>query len=278
MQTVERFSARTHIGGENVSVTTHQLTKNFPLHWHNYFEIEIVTGGKGIMSVNGQDYDTDLYKVFLLTPVDFHSITVQGQLQLMNISFDTAMLSDRVFARLAAPVSNAYTLQGDAMERFLQAAALLHHECAIGGSCKMLLCEYILACLLRQEPNPAARCDDKLSGIKKAILYLDMHFKEDIRLEDLAKQAGFHVTYFSELFRKTTGQTYKQRLTQLRLEYAKTLLRSGFPVSQVCFESGFGSVSNFNAVFQKACGMTPKKYARCQAAGSDAVLSPVTLT
>lgn len=260
MQTVERFSARTHIGGENVSVTTHHLTADFPAHWHNYFEIEIITGGKGIMSINGQDYDTDRYKVFLLTPVDFHSIQPDSKLELVNISFDAAMLSDRIFARLAAPLSNAYTLQEDAMERLLQAVRLLQHECCIGGNCKEQLCEYILECLLRQEPPVERQSDCKLSGIKKAILYLDMHFKEDIRLEDLAKQAGFHVTYFSELFRKTTGQTYKQRLTQLRLEYAKTLLRSGFPVSQVCFESGFGSVSNFNAVFKQACGMTPRQY------------------
>lgn len=260
MQTVERFNARTHIGSENVSVKSHLLTENFRAHWHNYFEIEIITGGKGIMSVNGQDYDTDLYKVFLLTPVDFHSIQPDNKLELRNISFDAAMLSDRVFARLAAPLSNAYALQDDAMERLLQAVGLLQHECAIGGNCKEQLCEYILECLLRQEPPMGLQSDYKLTGIKKAILYLDMHFKEDIHLEDLAKQAGFHVTYFSELFRKTTGKTYKQRLTELRLEYAKTLLRSGFPVSQVCFESGFGSVSNFNAVFKQECGMTPRQY------------------
>lgn len=262
MHSVHRLDSETHIGkGSAVSVKPHRLTEPFPLHWHNYFEIEIVLGGKGVMTVNGEDFDTDQYRVFLLTPIDFHQIQPQPELQLLNISFDAKILSDRGFLRLSAPVSKAYAIRGDAMKRLQQAVTLLQHECVVDGSCKNQLCEYILECLFRENP-PAAlpESSESLTGIKKAILYLEMHFKEDISLTTLAREAGFNTAYFSELFRKTTGQTYKQRLIQLRIEYARMLLESGISVSRACFESGFGSLSNFTAVFKEKYGVTPRQY------------------
>lgn len=262
MHNVHRLDSETHIGNDSaISVKTHRLTEDFPLHWHNYFEIEIVLGGRGIMTVNGEDFDTDTYRVFLLTPIDFHQIHPQKELQLINISFDAKMLSDRGFLRLSAPLSKAYHLQEDAMQRLLQAVSLLENEYRIEGCCQNQLCEYILECLFRENP-PAALPEngENLTGIKKAILYLEMHFKEDISLTTLARQAGFNTAYFSELFRKTTGQSYKQRIIQLRLEYAKMLLSYGFSVSRACFESGFGSVSNFNAAFKQRYHTTPRQY------------------
>ena len=102
--------------------------------------------------------------------------------------------------------------------------------------------------------------EEHLSGIQKAILYLEMHFKENISLPALAKEAGFNPTYFSELFRRTTGQSYKQRLTELRIRYAKMLLKNGISISRACCESGFGSLSNFTAVFKQTYGITPRQY------------------
>ena len=262
MQTIDRFTADTYIGKENsVFVKTNTLKEPFPLHWHNYFEIEIVTGGRGVITVNGNEYGTDTHQVFLLTPIDFHQLHPDPELELLNISFDPKLLSDQTVLRLSQPLKTSYSIRYEAMDRLLQAVQLLRHECSIGGSYQGQLCEYILACLFRENP-PAALPEDteSLSGIKKAILYLEMHFKEDISLTALAKQAGFNPTYFSELFRRTTGQSYKQRLTQLRIRYAKMLLKNGLSVSRACFESGFGSLSNFTAVFKERYGMTPRQY------------------
>ena len=120
---------------------------------------------------------------------------------------------------------------------------------------------HILACLFREGPTAEMpESVENLPGIQRAILYLEMHFKENITLPMLAQEAGFNATYFSELFRKTTGQSYKQRLTELRVRYAKMLLKNGVSVSSACFESGFGSLSNFNAVFKQVYGITPRQY------------------
>ncbi len=262
MQTINRFAAENYIGKENsVFVKTSNLQKDFPLHWHNYFEIEIVTGGSGTMIINAESFDADLQTAFLLTPVDFHQIHPDPQLKLLNISFDQRILSEKTLLQLSKTKCNAYTLGKAAKRRLLQAVQLLQHECSIGGDCQGQLCEYILACLFREDPTAQPpEISENLPGIQRAVLYLEMHFKENISLDMLAREAGFNPTYFSELFRKTTGQSYKQRLMELRVRYAKILLKNGVPVSRACFESGFGSLSNFTAVFKQAYGITPRQY------------------
>ncbi len=262
MQTINRFAAENYIGKENsVFVKTSYLQKDFPLHWHNYFEIEIVTGGSGTMNINAETFDANLHTVFLLTPVDFHQIHPDPQLKLLNISFDQRILSEKTLFQLSKAKRNAYTLGNTAKKRLLQAVQLLQHECRVGGDCQAQLCEYILACLFREAPAvQPPEMSENLPGIQRAVLYLEMHFKENISLDILAREAGFNTTYFSELFRKATGQSYKQRLTELRVRYAKMLLKNGVSVSRACFESGFGSLSNFTAVFKQVYGVTPRQY------------------
>ena len=89
---------------------------------------------------------------------------------------------------------------------------------------------------------------------------MELHFKERVTLSDLAAEAGYHPTYFSELFKKTTGETYIEKLTKLRIGHARTMLASGFSVFDACFLSGFGSLSGFAAAFKKACNMSPREY------------------
>ena len=81
-----------------------------------------------------------------------------------------------------------------------------------------------------------------------------------ITLEDISAAAGYHPTYFSELFAKITGETYSNMLTNLRIGHAKSMLANGFSVSDACFLSGFGSLSNFLEIFKKKCKMSPREY------------------
>ena len=89
---------------------------------------------------------------------------------------------------------------------------------------------------------------------------MEMHFAEKITLDDVAAEAGYHPTYFSELFKKVTGETYIDMLTRLRLGHAKSMLANGFSVSDACFGSGFGSLSNFLELFKRNCKITPSEY------------------
>ena len=164
-------------------------------------------------------------------------------------------------------VRNLLAAYPQELERLLMAVTLLLHEWHTDGNCQKQLFEYILEYFFRSNTSrdSGKGHSEQLSGIQKAILYMEVHFREKITLPALAQQAGLHPNYFSELFRKVTGKTYIEKLNQLRIDYACVLLRNGFAVSNACFSSGFGSLSNFLATFKARFGISPNEYKQLHA-------------
>ncbi|MBE6668552.1 MAG: helix-turn-helix domain-containing protein [Ruminococcaceae bacterium] len=248
---------------KHIVVDEHSVKSEYPVHWHNYFEIEIILSGKGIHVINDVEYPLGEYNVFFLTTTDFHYYKVDEETHLLNISFDEDAVDEKEIGFVFfSQTERAYCLEYEEYERIVKATELLAHECTIEGDCQRALMQYILKCILRKStyPSGGSATETHYRGIKRAIAYMETHFREPITLNSLAAEAGYHPTYFSELFKKVTGETYINTLNKLRVGYARTLLANGFSVSDACFMSGFGSLSNFLTIFKKNCQMSPAEY------------------
>jgi Response regulator containing CheY-like receiver domain and AraC-type DNA-binding domain len=101
---------------------------------------------------------------------------------------------------------------------------------------------------------------NKNAAIKKALVYLDANYGNDVYLQELAEYVGLNPTYFSLLFREEMGITYIKYLTNLRIEHAKTMLREGLRVNEVSGKVGYLNNRHFNEIFKKQVGMTPGQY------------------
>lgn len=257
-----RLTAGEKIGDQHISVERH-ISLNYPQHWHDYFEIEIIIKGIGTHILNGNAYPISKGDAYLLTPVDFHEIDASSPIELINISFDEVWLSEIMRTFLyTTDFAKKRRFEGQDYQRMVMAAELLSHECETDAPCINQLLEYLLSRFMPQEILQSKIVSNQvyLTGIKKAVAYIELHFREKVTLQQLSDMSGYNPTYFSELFRKFTGETYIERLTSLRINYAKALLARGLSVSDACFESGFGSLSNFLTAFKSKCGMPPSKY------------------
>ena len=77
----------------------------------------------------------------------------------------------------------------------------------------------------------------------------------------MAEMAGFTATYFSELFRETTGTTFSAYLNNIRMEEAKRLLRdTDEPVYIVAEKTGYKDPKFFSRQFRKSVGVKPADY------------------
>jgi len=93
------------------------------------------------------------------------------------------------------------------------------------------------------------------------IAYIESHFRESCKLEDISAYAHLSPVYFHHVFTAATGKTPYEYLTALRLEEAKRLiLTGGSPMSDIAEQCGFSSQSYFNAVFKQKTGETPREY------------------
>jgi AraC family transcriptional regulator len=89
----------------------------------------------------------------------------------------------------------------------------------------------------------------------------------DLDLAAEALAAGLSRTRFIHVFRDVVGVTPHRYLIELRTSHAARLLAStSAPVTDVCFDSGFGSVPGFHAAFRAAYGMAPSAYRAARAA------------
>lgn len=106
--------------------------------------------------------------------------------------------------------------------------------------------------------------DDRHSDrTNQAVNYIFTHYMRELSLEEVALHMGMKPTYFSRFFKQATGRCFVEFVNSLRISKScELLVGSHLPVTEVCFESGFNNLSNFNRRFQQLKGMTPSHYRR----------------
>ncbi|MGF1747682.1 helix-turn-helix domain-containing protein [Vibrio cionasavignyae] len=99
-------------------------------------------------------------------------------------------------------------------------------------------------------------------SVQNAILYLSDNFNSDITLHELASHSYVSASHLSYLLRDSLNRTFKQILIELRIESAKKLFSDNpqLNVTQVCLDSGFNDLSNFEKTFKKYTLLTPRQY------------------
>lgn len=91
--------------------------------------------------------------------------------------------------------------------------------------------------------------------------WLNKHITDDISVVSVAERFSYNPKYLTALFKKFTGRTAKEWITEKRISLAKRLLsNSTDSVKQIAHTVGFGDEYYFMRVFKQETGMTPKNY------------------
>jgi AraC-like DNA-binding protein len=103
--------------------------------------------------------------------------------------------------------------------------------------------------------------NDSTDRVARYALRLKSQFFRQESLTDAACSVGLSRRQFTELFRKVTGQSWREYVEGLRLRHAAGLLcESDRSVAAVAFESGFNDLSHFHRVFKSLYGCSPLEY------------------
>jgi AraC-like DNA-binding protein len=101
--------------------------------------------------------------------------------------------------------------------------------------------------------------------IWKARQFIEQHSTEEISLTKLAKAVNISPTHLSEKFKQVTGVNFVDYVAHTRFDKARQLLANGdLRISEIAFEVGFQSLSQFNRVFKKLSGKSPTAYRAAQ--------------
>jgi AraC-like DNA-binding protein len=87
------------------------------------------------------------------------------------------------------------------------------------------------------------------------------HFQDAISLGSIASNAGMSVPAFCNYFKKSTKKTYVDFLNEVRTGHAcKQLMDTQMTIEQICYDSGFNTLANFNKQFRKIKKASPSQY------------------
>jgi AraC-like DNA-binding protein len=96
--------------------------------------------------------------------------------------------------------------------------------------------------------------------IEKVMEFIHTSFNKQISLGEAAKMASMTESAFSRFFKLRTGMTFIDCLTEVRLGHASRMLISTTKtIAEIAYSCGFNNISNFNRIFRKKKGCTPRE-------------------
>lgn len=104
-------------------------------------------------------------------------------------------------------------------------------------------------------------------AISRARAFIHAHLDEPLPLGEVARQAGLSESHFCRVFKEIIGMTLTDYVSRSRISWArKELLRPSARISEIAFQVGFQSLSQFNRAFAKIVGCSPSKYREAELA------------
>ena len=121
-----------------------------------------------------------------------------------------------------------------------------------------------------REGNPIAQAgyintnkESEKDRMSQVYEYIMDHFQRPIKLEEVAAIANMTVSSFSRYFKTRMNKSFSDFLSDVRISHACKLLHDeNLNISEICYDSGFNTLSNFNRQFKDKMLVTPMKYKR----------------
>lgn len=235
------------------------------IHWHDCFEIELILKGNCKEFVNGYEIPVKVGDAVLVAPTDLHELKDLNNLSVYTVMFDLEIIDSELLNKILQNDDTIHSCSLNekdfnyvlnildyATEKFKRKEA--DYERFVADSINQLL-----SIILYQTSKEYSK--EKDLSIRTAAFYIKMHFRENPSLKEVAQSANLDEAYFSVKFHETMGVTFKKYLNDMKLNCAsKTLINTDFPIADVCYESGFESISHFHREFKKKYGLSPREF------------------
>lgn len=256
----------------------------FKMHSHEYCELVIVLGGRGVHLTDYENYALEEGDVFVITGNTRHGFRDAKDLKLCNIQYDPHQFlrGQRPLNKMMGyhalfdlePRSNQPDHFNERLhlstEELVHVTSLLatlkaefdgHNEGreVVIKSTFLLLVTYLSRLYDRHKRDQGT----PLVRMANVIAHIQKHFREPLRIGDLARIAHLSASQFQRTFKRTYQTTPKKFIQQVRLHEACEMLKDpNRDITNIAYETGFSSSSFFATQFKQCIGESPSQYRR----------------
>ncbi len=255
----------------------------YPLHAHQEFELNFIQNGKGVKRIVGDSIEViGDFDLVLIAGNDLEHVWEQHEckskkireitIQFSSELFNSEFMQKRQFKSIKKMLKNAQKGIVFPMEAILKIYSKIDALAADAEKESFYAMINFLTILheLSQFENVKKLASDSFSSsreetnsrrILKIDTYINKNYKNKIELSQLASLVGMTESSFSRFFKLRTGKTVSDYIIDMRLGHAtKLLINSTHTISEICYESGFNNLSNFNRIFKNKKILTPKEF------------------
>ena len=255
-------------------------------HRHAEFEVSLILHGCGRYSTSMGEIDIREGDVFLFSSNEYHNIIeIAGQeeneeMRILNVHFLPGFFRDggagddrlymNVFLRRTPRFSHRLDRDCPALPEVRELLLSLRRECIGKEACYVTAAENLLVSALiliarrfggADLSHPVAPLSDSMDGLQKALSYINSNFAGEISLDAIAAAAGLSRFRFAAGFRASYNMTTWDYINLRRIERARELLSTtDDTVLSVATRCGYNNTANFNRIFRKVTGITPREY------------------
>lgn len=252
---------------------------DFPLHYHDEYELNLILNAKGAKRVVGGHIEViDDIELVLVGPNVYHAwFTHQCQSESITeitIQFHKDLFDDKFLRR------NQLSFVKNMMERaqrgiLFSPETIVQLKDRIQSLNKKSGFDSVLELLsilhdLSISRNMKTLSDSSFSNeqfhynsrrIEKVFEYMNAHYNMQITLAEVAKIANMPEASFSRFIKKRTGKTFIDSLNEIRLGHAsRMLIDTTNTVAEIAYKCGFNNISNFNRIFKRKKFCIPKEF------------------
>ncbi len=243
----------------------------FPEHFQtDFFELTVVTGGCGIVSVRGFDIPVKEGDTVVSFPAETHRI-VSDKREPLSYDFFAFNSDDPVIREELDNITAVFQDPSDRLIRNHRIEKLV--ETGINELCDRtavlsdrlltnILDEIIIRLIRVYGEKKSAVMHSSTTGSElfcyRIMNYIDTHIFSMKRLTDVAEITGYNYSYLSALFKNTTGRTLSDYYKTARLKAARTLVRENkLTVSRIAELLNYSSVYVLSRAYRTEFGVSP---------------------
>ncbi len=278
-----------HPDGFPISIERREPQEDFEPHAHEFAELVIVTGGKGLHVTVQDSWELAAGDVFVMAGPREHEYRELRDLRLVNILYQPSQLQMRLLdlpsvagyhalftlepkRRQRQPAGGRLRLNGKEMAQITGLVDRLEGELKARepgfGFMATAAFMQIIGLLSRGYGRSPSSDGRALLRIGEALSHLERNIHCAVNLEELASIAQMSRRSFLRVFQSATGTSPLAWQIDQRISRACALLRhTDKRVTEIAFEMGFNDSNYFTRQFRKVTGFSPRDYRMRQGAG-----------
>ena len=235
-------------------------------HWHTSIEIFAVMEGSLDFFVNKEEYPLKAGEQIIINSNELHSIHAVEKNKTVVLQIPLKQFENYFTAQRYIRFRGQEELVDKKLASLLRKLYHVYSERKIGYEFRTISIFYeIMYILVKDYRVTETREKDirhsrRLDALSKITTYMREHYREELKLSDVAATFGYSDAYLSRMFQKYAKINYKTYLQDIRMAYAyRDLLNTDHTISQIALDNGFCSSRGFSGEFQKRYGILPSE-------------------